>query len=65
MAWIRPTLEAYVSQDLTEGLQRLPASPAPLSEADLARFDELDAACDERAAILENEDSDEAAVLAA
>lgn len=65
VAWIKPTLEAYVSHDLVGGLARLPVSPAPLSEADLARLDELDAAYDEHAAVLENEDSDEAAVLAA
>ena len=65
VAWIKPTLEAYVSHDLVGGLARLPVSPAPLSEADLARLDELDAAYDEHAAILEDEDSDEAAVAAA
>ena len=65
LAWVKPTLEAYVSHDLAESLLRLPASPAPLSEAELARLDELDAAYDEHAAILEDEDSDEAAVAAA
>ena len=65
LAWVRPTLEAYVSHDLVEGLSRLPATPTPLSEAELTRLNELDAAYDEQAAILEDEDSDEAAVVAA
>lgn len=61
LAWVKPTLEPYVSQDIIQGLHRLPTSPAPLTEAELARLDELDAAYDENAAILEDESSDEAA----
>ncbi len=65
LAWVKPTLEPYVSHDLVEGLHRLPASPAPLTEAELARLGELDAAYDEHAAVLEDENSGEAAVAAA
>jgi hypothetical protein len=55
----------YASHDLVEGLVRLPAEPAPLTEAELARLDELDASYDEHAAILEDEDSAEEAIAAA
>jgi ParB family chromosome partitioning protein len=65
LAWVKPTLDPYASHDLVEGLVRLPADPAPLTEAELARLDELDASYDENAAILEDEDSAEEAVAAA
>uniref|UniRef100_UPI002628C3AB ParB/RepB/Spo0J family partition protein n=1 Tax=Novosphingobium sp. TaxID=1874826 RepID=UPI002628C3AB len=65
LAWVKPTLDPYPSHDLVEGLVRLPAEPAPLSEAEMARLDELDASYDEHAAILEDEDSAEDAVAAA
>lgn len=65
IAWVRPTLENYVSHDVLEGLHRLPAEPAPLSEAELARLDGLDKSFDEHAAILECEDSAEEAIAAA
>jgi ParB family chromosome partitioning protein len=65
LAWVKPTLDAYASHDLVEGLVRLPAEPAPLTEAELARLDALDASYDEHAAILENDDSAEEAVAAA
>jgi ParB family chromosome partitioning protein len=65
LAWVKPTLDPYVSHDLVEGLVRLPAEPAPLTEAELAKLDELDASYDEHAAILEDEDSAEEAVAAA
>ena len=65
LAWVKPTLDPYASHDLVEGLVRLPAEPAPLTEAELARLDELDASYDEHAAILEDEDSAEDAVTAA
>ena len=61
LAWVKPTLDPYASYDLVEGLVRLPAEPAPLTEAELARLDELDASYDEHAAILEDEDSAEEA----
>lgn len=65
LAWVKPTLDPYTSHDLVEGLVRLPAEPAPLTEAELARLDELDASYDEHAAILEDEESAEEAVAAA
>lgn len=65
LAWVKPTLDPYASHDLVEGLVRLPAEPAPLTEAELGRLDELDASYDQHAAILEDEDSAEEAVAAA
>ena len=65
LAWVKPTLDAYASHDLVEGLIRLPAEPAQLTDAELARLDELDALYDEHAAILEDEDSAEEAIAAA
>jgi len=51
LAWVKPTLDPYASHDLVEGLVRLPAEPAPLTEAELARLDELDTSYDEHAAV--------------
>ncbi len=65
LAWVKPTLDPYASHDLVEGLVRLPAEPAPLTEAELARLEKLDAAWDEHAAIVEDEESAEEAVAAA
>lgn len=65
LAWVKPTLDPYASHDLVEGLVRLPAEPAPLTEEELARLDALDASYDEHAAILEDEDSADEAVVAA
>ncbi len=65
LAWVKPTLDPYASHDLVEGLVRLPAEPAPLTEAELARLDELDTSYDEHAVILEDEESAEEAVAAA
>ncbi len=65
LAWIKPTLDPYASHDLVEGLVRIPAEPAPLTEEELARLDVLDASYDEHAAILEDEDSAEEAVAGA
>jgi len=65
LAWVRPTLDNYASHELTMGLTRLVSQPAPLSDDDIARLEALDAAYDEHAAILENEDSDDDAIAAA
>ena len=65
LAWVRPTLECYVGHEAIEGLVRLSVEPAPLSDADLARLEVLDASYDEHAAILEDEDSAEEAIEAA
>lgn len=65
LAWVKPTLDPYASHDLVEGLVRLPAEPAPLSETEVSRLEELDTSWDEHAAILEDEDSAPEAIEAA
>ena len=65
LAWVRPTLDSYVAFGSTQGLVRLPAEPAPLSEAELARLDVLEESYDEHAAILEDEGSAEEAIAGA
>jgi ParB family chromosome partitioning protein len=65
LAWVKPTLDSYVGHELVDGFVRLPTASAPLGEQDIARLDELDTSYDQHAAVLEDEDSDEAAVAAA
>ncbi|WP_339688364.1 ParB/RepB/Spo0J family partition protein [uncultured Parasphingorhabdus sp.] len=65
LAWVKPTLDCYVSHELVGGLSRLPAEPAPLEAAETARLGELEAAYDIQAAILEDEDSAEDEVMKA
>lgn len=59
LAWVKPTLDVYVSHDLVEGLHRVPVPPRVLTEDELARIEELDAAYDALAVILEDEDASE------
>lgn len=59
LAWVRPTLGTYVSNDLVEGLSRLPCKPAPMTEQEVQELGELEADYDRVAAVLEDEDSDE------
>lgn len=59
LAWVKPTLDVYVSHDLVEGLHRVPVPPRVYSEDELARIEELDAAYDAQAVILEDEDASE------
>ena len=59
LAWVRPTLDCYVSHDLVEGLGRLPAEPAPLSEEEAKELSDLEGEYDREAAILEGSDSSE------
>ncbi|WP_420607408.1 ParB/RepB/Spo0J family partition protein [Novosphingopyxis sp.] len=65
LAWVRPTLDCYVSHDLAVGLSRLPTNPAPLSEEDAATLSDLEIRYDDQAAILEDEDSSEGQIAAA
>lgn len=59
LAWVKPTLEVYVSHDLVEGLHRVPVPPRVYTDEELARIEELDAAYDAQAVILEDEDASE------
>ena len=65
LAWVKPTLDCYVSHDLAAGLSRLPTEPASLSEEDAATLSDLEIRYDDQAAILEDEDSSEEQVAAA
>jgi ParB family chromosome partitioning protein len=65
LAWVKPTLDPYASHELVDGLVRIPAQLTPLTEAEVARLEKLDAAYDAHAAVLEDEDSNEEAVAAA
>ncbi|HMU20676.1 MAG TPA: ParB/RepB/Spo0J family partition protein [Sphingorhabdus sp.] len=59
LAWVKPTLDVYVSHDLVEGLHRVPVPQRVYTEDELARIEELDAAYDAQAVILEDEDASE------
>lgn len=59
LAWVKPTLDVYVSHDLIEGLHRVPAPPRVYTEDERARLEVLDAAYDSHAVILEDEDASE------
>lgn len=59
LAWVKPTLDVYVSHDLVEGLHRVPVPQRVYTEDELARLEALDAAYDAQAAILEDEDASE------
>ncbi|WP_082734324.1 ParB/RepB/Spo0J family partition protein [Novosphingobium sp. CCH12-A3] len=65
LAWVRPTLESYASHDMVQGLAQLATEPAPMSDDVAKRLEALDAAYDEQAAVLEDEDSDDDAITAA
>ena len=65
LAWVRPTLGTYVGHDLIEGLNRLPAEPTPLNEAEAGELSSLEAEYDREAAVLEDEDSSEEEVARA
>lgn len=59
LAWVKPTLDVYVSHDLVEGLHRVSVPPRVYTEDELVRIEELDAAYDAQAVILEDEDASE------
>lgn len=65
LAWVKPTLDLYVSHELVEGLHRVPVPPRVYTDEELARIEELDAAYDAQAVILEDEDASEDATRAA
>jgi hypothetical protein len=61
LAWVKPTLDPMPATTSSK-VWSASAEPAPLTEAELARLDALDASYDEHAAILEDEDSAEEAL---
>lgn len=56
LAWVRPTLDCYVSHELIEGLNRLPTELEEFGEEAIKRLSELEIEYDAQAVILENED---------
>ncbi|WP_422342814.1 ParB/RepB/Spo0J family partition protein [Parasphingorhabdus sp.] len=65
LAWVRPTLDCYVSHELVEGLSKLPVEFESLSDEAVARLSELEIQYDAQAAILENEETSEEDTIAA
>jgi ParB family chromosome partitioning protein len=61
LAWVRPTLEAWVGRAQTEGLQRLRVETAPYTEAEQVRLETLDDELQAANAVLEDEDAGEQA----
>ena len=60
-AWVRPTLERWISYADTEGLRRVPVEPAPLSDEESALLESLEEQIGEQVSLLEDEEtSDEA-----
>jgi ParB family chromosome partitioning protein len=61
LAFVRPTLESWVSQAQMEGLRRVPVQASPLTEEEAARVDALEAEIEELVDRLEVEESEEPA----
>jgi ParB family chromosome partitioning protein len=61
LAFVRPTLEAWVSYPAAEGLRRVPVERAPLSDEESARVEALEAEIGALADLFEDEEADDAA----
>ena len=61
LAFVRPTLEAWVSYPATEGLRRVAVQPAPLSDEESARVEALESEIGGLAALFEDDEADDAA----
>lgn len=57
LAWVRPTLESWIGQVHTEGLERIAAEAAPLTEQDSASLEALEAEADALESTLEDEET--------
>jgi ParB family chromosome partitioning protein len=55
LAFVRPTLDSWIGYSATEGLRRVPLEPPPLSDAESARVEELEAEIEDLAEALEEE----------
>lgn len=65
LAWVRPSLDQFVSWQQTEGLQRVALGSPPLTEAEEAEVTDLEARASEQIAVLEDEEAtDEERALA-
>jgi ParB family chromosome partitioning protein len=61
LAFVRPTLEPWVSYPATEGLRRVSIPRAPLTEEESTRVEALEAEIGELADLFEDEEADESA----
>ncbi|MGE5564282.1 MAG: ParB N-terminal domain-containing protein [Bacillota bacterium] len=59
LAFVRPTLDSWVSYSATEGLRQVHLERAPLSDEDSSRLDELETESDALAVLLEDEQTGE------
>ena len=57
LAWVRPTLDCWVPYALTAGMRRVVPEREPLTDAEQARLEALEARSEALVAILEDEDS--------
>lgn len=61
LAWVRPTLDSWVSYALTAGMRRIVPGREPLSDDETARIELAEAEIDELVAIIDDEDAGEEA----
>lgn len=59
LAFVRPTLDRWIGSSQLEGLSRLALQPAPLTDEDTARLEQLGAELDDLAAVIDGEDAGE------
>jgi ParB family chromosome partitioning protein len=59
LAFVRPTLDAWVGYPATEGLRRVPVEKAPLTDEETAQVEALEEQIGGLVAILEDEDRDD------
>ncbi|HEX5259806.1 MAG TPA: ParB N-terminal domain-containing protein [Sphingomicrobium sp.] len=61
LAFVRPTLDSWISYPATEGLRRIPVDKPPLTGEESARVEALEEQIGELVGVLDDEESDEAA----
>ena len=61
LAFVRPTLDSWIGYSATEGLRRVPIETPPLSDEESARVDALEAQVEDLVALIQDEETDEAA----
>ena len=65
LAWVRPSLDCYVSHELVDGLARLPVEPAPLDGLEAEQLAALEIEYDRETSVIEDGDSTEEVVARA
>jgi ParB family chromosome partitioning protein len=61
LGWVRPSLDSWIGHAQTEGLHRVHLETQPLSDAETAQVDSLEAEIEELAESLEHDEMDEPA----